>query len=200
MRFVKTVKTVFTAVSVVLIAAGAALLVWPDASASLICGAMGVVAILAGAVRLAGYFSNDLYRLAFQFDLAVGVLSILLGGILLLRTEDVLLLLPAIAGLFILVDSVLRLQTAIDAKHFGMDKWWAILLLSAAGAALGLLLLLRPFQSGRVLLVRLLGLTLAADGAENLLACRYTVKVPRRSAAETETASSTEAAQYYDMR
>ena len=83
MRFVKTVKTVFTAVSVVLIAAGAALLVWPDASASLICGAMGVVAILAGAVRLAGYFSNDLYRLAFQFDLAVGVLSILLGGILL---------------------------------------------------------------------------------------------------------------------
>ena len=122
MRFVKTVKTVFTAVSVVLIAAGAALLVWPDASASLICGAMGVVAILAGAVRLAGYFSNDLYRLAFQFDLAVGVLSILLGGILLLRTEDVLLLLPAIAGLFILVDSVLRLQTAIDAKHFGMDK------------------------------------------------------------------------------
>ena len=199
MRFVKTVKTVFTAVSVVLIAAGAALLVWPDASASLICGAMGVVAILAGAVRLAGYFSNDLYRLAFQFDLAVGVLSILLGGILLLRTEDVLLLLPAIAGLFILVDSVLRLQTAIDAKHFGMDKWWAILLLSAAGAALGLLLLLRPFQSGRVL-ARMLGLTLAADGAENLLACRYTLKVPRRSAAETGTASSTEAAQYYDMR
>lgn len=199
MRFVKTVKTVFTAVSVVLIAAGAALMVWPDASASLICGAMGVVAILAGAVRLAGYFSNDLYRLAFQFDLAVGVLSILLGGILLLRTEDVLLLLPAIAGLFILVDSVLRLQTAIDAKHFGMGKWWAILLLSLAGTALGLLLLIRPFRSG-LLLVRLLGLTLAADGAENLLACRYTVKVPRRSAAETETASSTEAAQYYDMR
>ena len=111
--------------------------------------------------------------------------SILLGAVLLLRPEDMLLLLPAAVGLFILVDSVLRLQTAIDAKHFGMDKWWAILLLSAAGAALGLLLLLRPFQSGRVL-ARMLGLTLAADGAENLLACRYTVKVPRRSSAEAE--------------
>lgn len=185
MSFVKTVKAAFTAVSAALIAVGAALIIWPETSVAVICTALGIAAVAAGAVRLAGYFSNDLYRLAFQFDLAVGILSILLGAVLLLRPEDMLLLLPAAVGLFILVDSVLRLQTAIDAKHFGMDKWWAILLLSAAGAALGLLLLLRPFQSGRVL-ARMLGLTLAADGAENLLACRYTVKVPRRSSAEAE--------------
>lgn len=186
MYFVKTVKTAFTAVSAALIAVGAALVIWPETSVSVICAALGLISIAAGAVRLAGYFSNDLYRLAFQFDLAVGVLSILLGALLLLRPENVLVLLPVAAGLFILVDSVLRLQTAIDAKHFGMSKWWAILLLAVAGAALGVLLLVRPFQSGRVL-ARLLGLTLAADGAENLLACRYTVKVPRRSSAEEET-------------
>ena len=184
MSFVKTVKAAFTAVSAALIAVGAALIIWPETSAAVICTALGIAAVAAGTVRLAGYFSNDLYRLAFQFDLAVGILSILLGAVLLLRPEDMLLLLPAAVGLFILVDSVLRLQTAIDAKHFGMGKW-AILLLSLAGTALGLLLLIRPFRSG-LLLVRLLGLTLAADGAENLLACRYTVKVPRRSSAEAE--------------
>ena len=185
MSFVKTVKAAFTAVSAALIAVGAALIIWPETSVAVICTALGIAAVAAGAVRLAGYFSNDLYRLAFQFDLAVGILSILLGAVLLLRPEDMLLLLPAAVGLFILVDSVLRLQTAIDAKHFGMGKWWAILLLSLAGTALGLLLLIRPFRSG-LLLVRLLGLTLAADGAKTLLACRYTVKVPRRSSAEAE--------------
>lgn len=191
MYFVKTVKTAFTVISAALIAVGAALVIWPEASAAVICTVLGIVSIVLGAVRLAGYFSNDLYRLAFQFDLAVGVLAILLGVLLLLQPGHILVLLPVAAGIFILVDSVLRLQTAIDAKHFGMDKWWAILVLAIAGAALGLLLLLRPFQSGRVL-ARLLGLTLAADGAENLLACRYTVKVPRRSSAETATETEAE--------
>ena len=180
MSFVKTVKAAFTAVSAALIAVGAALIIWPETSVAVICTALGIAAVAAGAVRLAGYFSNDLYRLAFQFDLAVGILSILLGAVLLLRPEDMLLLLPAAVGLFILVDSVLRLQTAIDAKHFGMEKWWAILLVSIAGMAVGTSLLLRPFESSRAL-VRLMGAALMLHGGENLLVCLYTVKVPRRS-------------------
>ena len=177
------VKRGFAAASAAFMAAGLYLLACPG-KPSAVCLFLGVVFVVYGVVKLMGYFSDDLYRLAFQFDLAVGVLAILLGVLLLLQPGHILVLLPVAAGIFILVDSVLRLQTAIDARHFGMDKWWAILLLAVAGAALGLVLLLRPFQSGRIL-ARLLGLTLAADGAENLLACRYTVKVPRRSSAET---------------
>ena len=133
-----------------------------------------------GIIRLLGYFSNDLYRLAFQFDLAVGLLTIILGGVLILHPRDVLSNLPIVIGLILLVDSVLRLQTSIDAKHFGMEKWWAILLVSIAGMAVGTSLLLRPFESSRAL-VRLMGAALMLHGGENLLVCLYTVKVPRRS-------------------
>ena len=142
----------------------------PDVSASAICMALGILSVVYGIIRLAGYFCNDLYRLAFQFDMAVGILSILIGGVLLFRSDRVLTYLPIVTGIFLLVDSVLRLQTAIDAKHFGMGKWWLILVLAIGGAALGTALLLRPYDSGRVL-VRLVGLTLLIDGCENLLAC-----------------------------
>ena len=73
MKFVQSVKILFASVSAVLASAGLALMIWPDVSASVLCAALGVIFMLCGAVRLAGYCANDLYRLAFQFDLAVGL-------------------------------------------------------------------------------------------------------------------------------
>lgn len=177
---VRPVRAAFAAVSVLLSALGLALLIWPDTAGAVVCTLLGAAAISCGAVKVVGYFSNDLYRLAFQFDLGAGILTIVVGLLLLLRPWDVLSLIPVVVGLLILADSALRLQTAIDAKHFGMKKWWIILFLSLCGALLGAVLLLRPFQSARAL-IRLMGLTLAVYGAQNLLAGLYTIKVPRRS-------------------
>ena len=183
MRWIRSIKVSFIAVSVVLIALGLWLLICPGVSSAAICVALGAVSVLYGTIKLLGYFSNDLYRLAFQFDLAVGILSIILGMLLILRPDAVLSFLPTVIGVFILVDSILRFQTSIDARHFGMDKWWAILLISCVGAALGVLLLFRPFESA-LAMIRLIGLTLMIDGTENLMTCLYTVKVPRRSCAD----------------
>lgn len=180
MNMTRWIKTAFALASVILMAAGICLMLWPDISAGTICMVLGGLSVAYGLIRLVGYFCNDLYLLAFQFDLAVGILSILIGCVLLFRSDRVLTYLPIVTGIFLLVDSVLRLQTAIDAKHFGLRKWWLILLLAICGAALGTALLLRPYDSGQ-LLVRLVGLTLLIEGGENLLTCICTVKVPRRS-------------------
>lgn len=183
MQRLRSIKTGFIAVSAALIALGLWLFVCPGVSSATICVVLGAVSVLYGIIKLLGYFSNDLYCLAFQFDLAVGILSIILGLLLILRPDAVLSFLPTVVGVFILVDSILRFQTSIDAKHFGMDKWWGILLISCVGAVLGTLLLFRPFESAMAM-IRLIGLTLMIDGVENLVTCAYTVKVPRRSAAD----------------
>lgn len=181
MSAVAWIKRAVTAVSVAFLVIGACLMIWPGTSAPVICMVVGAALVVCGICKLLGYFSKDLYRLAFQFDLAMGLVTILIGIVLLLHPRDVLAMLPVVVGVFILVDSVLRLQTAIDARHFGMEKWWVMLLSALCGGVLGALLLLRPF-AGREAIIRLMGVTLMIDGAENLLVCRYTVKVPRRSA------------------
>lgn len=180
MLYVRWVRAAFVVISALFAALGLFLLIWPELAAEAICVLLGVAAVACGIIKLMGYFSNDLYRLAFQFDLAAGILTILMGLLLLLHPRDVLALLPVVVGLFILVDSALRLQTAIDAKHFGMSKWWLILAAAAVGIALGAALLLRPFSGVRAL-VRLMGVSLILDGGENLLVGLYTIKVPRRS-------------------
>lgn len=183
MRLVQSVKFLFAALSVGMVLGGGCLLLWPEFSASTLCVAFGVVFLFSGVIRLIGYCSNDLYRLAFQFDLAVGLLLLVLGGMMVFHSRNVLANLPMIVGGFVLTDSVLRMQTAVDAKHFGMKRWWGILLSALCGGALGVLLLVRPFEGGR-LLVRLLGGTLTVSGVENLLLGLYAIRVPRRSAAD----------------
>lgn len=183
MRSVQYVKIAFAAVSSILILGGLCLLIWPGASMATICILWGIISIIYGIVRLIGYFSHDLYLLAFQFDMAVGILAITIGCILIFPPADIVSFLPTVIGVFILVDSALRIQTAIDAKHFGMKKWWAILLISIGGTALSVLLLLHPVRGG-AFLIRLVGAASIIDGVENLLACLYTIKVPRRAAAD----------------
>ena len=71
---VRFVRIVFAGVSGLFCALGLALLLWPETAAGL-CVLLGAAVIACGAVKLMGYFSDDLYRLAFQFDLAAGLLT-----------------------------------------------------------------------------------------------------------------------------
>lgn len=180
----KQIKTAFAAVSAAFIVIGLCLLIWPGISAAAICTVVGIISIACGLIRFIGYFSNDLYSLAFQFDLSVGIMAIVVGCALIAHPSYVLISLPVVIGIFCLMDSILRLQTAIDAKHFGMKKWWVIMMLSVGGAVLGALLLFQPFEGGQALM-RLMGVALIFDGVENLITDLYTVKVPRRARADT---------------
>ena len=167
-------KAAFAAVSGLVTAAGLVLFFRPSLALPAVCAALGGLSVVCGAVKLLGYFSNDLSRLAFQFDLAVGILPAAAGILLILRREDAPAFLPVMVGAVSLVDSALRIQTSIDARQFGMKKWWLILAASLGGAGLGVVLLLRPLGNGPGL-VRLIG-----------MAGLYTVRVPRRACAKGE--------------
>ena len=67
MRAAKVGYIVMSALFCVL---GAVLLIWPDVSVRWIGRLLGIGMLIFGAVKLVGYFSRDLFRLAFQYDLA----------------------------------------------------------------------------------------------------------------------------------
>jgi uncharacterized membrane protein HdeD (DUF308 family) len=175
MNFVRRVKIPCVAATLLLSLAGLCLLIWPRISALTACRLLGGLAVFLGAARLLGYFSRDLYRLAFQFDLAGGIFLLLVGAALLLRPQSAYRALPICAGFFILMDSLLKLQTALDARRFGVRGWWIILVCGLLAGALGTLLFLRPFQSADAM-ARLLGITLLVSGLHNLYIVLTTVR------------------------
>ena len=132
--------------------------------------------IVFGVIKLVGYFSRDLFRLAFQYDLEFGILLIALGLISLLRTSNLMDFICVAMGIAILADGLFKIQISVDARRFGIASWWLVLLLAVAAGAVGLVLIFRPWESAQLLTV-LLGLALLAEGVLNLCVALSTVKI-----------------------
>ena len=79
---IRAAKTGYIVLSLTLCALGLLLMLRPELSVALIGVIVGCVLVAFGVVKLIGYFSKDLYRLAFQFDLAFGILLLALGAAL----------------------------------------------------------------------------------------------------------------------
>lgn len=131
---------------------------------------------LTGAAKLFGYFSNDLYRLAFQFDFAIGVFCELLVVLIFLLPETTFNYLPALVSVYILLDGLLKLQTSLDARRFGMRRW-LIILLTALLLCLGGIFAVYTRFADLLHSVAIVGAVLIADGLENIWITAYTVRV-----------------------
>lgn len=175
---IQAAKLGYIIVSILLCALGIVLIVVPDFSAALLCRIGGGLLILFGIVKIVGYCSKDLYRLAFQYDLAFGILLIALGGILLFRTEAMMHVIWAFLGICILADALLKIQIAMDSKMFGIRRWWLIFAAALVTGVIGFLLVLRPSESAQAIMI-LLGISLLFEGLLNLVTILTAVKIFR---------------------
>ena len=163
---------------------GLFMIVRPALSVILIARAIGAMLIALGAMRLAGYFSRDLYQLAFQFDLAYGVLLVALGALVLLRPDVAATLLVVVMGVETVADGLFRLQTSLDARRFGLSSWWLMLVVALAAGAVGVALVACPAASVRAA-TRLLGFSMLMEGALNLCVGLCAVKIIRHQRGES---------------
>ena len=121
MSLYENFKKVYIILSVLFIAAGICMLIWPSVFAYALCYIIGGICIAHGIMRLVGYFSGDLYRIAFQFDLALGIASILLGIVIVCNATAFISLVHILIGIFTLVTGTLQVQSSVDAKRFGVS-------------------------------------------------------------------------------
>ena len=175
---IRLAKTGYLAASVLLAVLGVLLLVCPEFDGGLLETLLGAGLLLCGVIRMMGYFAKDLYRLAFQFDLAFGLLLCLVGLAFLTRLVSGVPMTRTMIGVMILADGLFKIQIALDAKKFGLKKWSLIAVLAALAAAAGVLLAALPLESPASMRVAL-GAALAADGALGLTVAVCTVKIIR---------------------
>ncbi|MBE6630829.1 MAG: DUF308 domain-containing protein [Ruminococcaceae bacterium] len=125
---VKEARAIHVVSSLLFALAGVFLLVWPEIGTLISRYLIGGCFILFGLARLLGYFSNDLYRLAFQYDLGLGGFCAVFGVLSIISPDNIQMVLPYTIGVYVLIDSLLKLQTAFDAKAFGMKHWYGLLI------------------------------------------------------------------------
>lgn len=172
----RVAKAGYIAVSALLAVLGIILIAWPTFSVNALGVICGILLIVFGGVKLVGYFSKDLYRLAFQYDMPFGILLIVLGIIMLVRPGNLASFICVVFGLLVLVSSLFNIQTAFDAKKFGINQWWLIFALSVVSAVWGLILVFRPSEAADVMAI-LLGITLLFESAVNICTVLTSVKI-----------------------
>ena len=102
-----------------------------------------ILLVAYGMIKIIGYFAKDLYCLAFQYDFACGIFLIALGLIDLCVGNHHSVDLLAALGILILLDSLLAVQTALDARRFGLSEWKWILFFAVCSGVCGVLVLVR---------------------------------------------------------
>lgn len=162
--------------SAVFCLAGLCILFAPTPRAADIGLFLGIAMLLFGAVKLVGYFSRDLFRLAFQDDLQFGILLIILGGITLSKRENAVNFLCVAYGICTVADGLFRAKTALEAKRFGIRSWYVTMALSVLTGLMGIVIIAWP-QTALTMAQMLLGLSMVLEGGLSLSVAITMVKI-----------------------
>lgn len=131
----------------------------PTRLPTITCWISGGILLAYGIIRILGFFSDDPYCLAFHYDLACGLLLMVLGGIVWIA----------------LLDSFFKIQMSKEAKDFGLQEWRFILCVAILTASSSFFLVLNDFLGPQVTKL-LMGSTLLLEGILNWFTVKFTVK------------------------
>lgn len=145
--YIKKLGTNSMLISALLIIFSVFLIFNPVETLNFLIIAFGVILVVNGLMHIISYFSikND-FR-AFSFELVQGIVSIIIGFVFIMRTEEASMLLPLILGAWIIIESIMKFQLAFNLRDVPNSHWVMMLVFSIITAALGVVILLNPFST-----------------------------------------------------
>ncbi len=163
----KSIRNSLVLTSVLYTALGVVLLLFPGSALRWASMLIGLVTLGYGLVRAAAYWREG-GGYGQRFDLFLGVVLVLLGLFLMVAPQFLASIIPAVLGVYMLVDSVSAIKRALDMKALGFEKWWASFTAALVLAVFGGVMLLRPFAAAETLVV-FIGLGFVFDGVFTLV-------------------------------
>ena len=175
----KKVKWHTLLLSVLYILLGMFLVAAPDVTLNAVCTLIGGTVLVCGVVQLIRYFRQKDSLWFAPLTLCFGILCLAVGAFLVMRSDIVISILPVMFGLFVVFDSVSRIQNALELRRCEYSSWKSFLLLGLLSVVLGIVMIVNPFATMETLVVAI-GVILTVEGALNLISSLYTGLAVRR--------------------
>lgn len=133
--------------SILLIVGGLFMVANPIETINILMIIFGCLIVINGLVHLISYFSiKDEYRF-FSTELAQSIIYIILGFVLVCNYDNISNLLPVILGIWIIVESIYKLQIALNIRDIYNSHWGILLAMSIITGLLGMVILFNPFET-----------------------------------------------------
>ena len=133
-------KSAWSAVieSLAILILGILFIAWPDMMVKIVSYIVGIFFVIKGLFQIINYFVEKGQNDFFNNGLLVGVISILIGITALVMGEGIANIFRIVIGVFIIYESLVRMNTAIKLNAAGIGIWKYILLLSIVILILGI--------------------------------------------------------------
>ncbi len=131
--------------SIILIVIGLLLFIKPGDTLKTISYVIGGLILVFGIFGIARFTKTE--KKGLNFDLVYGVLSLIAGLIVILNPEALASIIPVILGIWIVINSSLKVQYAFYIKTDDSKKWIVALVLSLITLICGIILLFNPFKA-----------------------------------------------------
>lgn len=116
---------------------GILLVAWPDVTITVIANVIGAIFIVGGIYQIINYFVVKGQNDFFNNGLLSGVASLLVGITAVVIGEDIAGVFRVVIGIWIIYESLVRVNTAIKLHAAGVKNWSYILIIALAMLALG---------------------------------------------------------------
>ena len=142
---IKKVSTLSIFSSILFIVIGMLLLFKPGATLRTISYVIGGLILVFGIFGVARFTKSD--KKGFNFDLVYGILSLIAGLIIICNPEALVSIIPIILGIWIVINSAIKIQYSFYMKSDNSKKWIATLTMSLITLICGIVLLFNPFRA-----------------------------------------------------
>ena len=172
--------------SAIYIVMGLALIFKPTLVEDLFCYLLAGAAIILGIVKLIAYMATSVEtRISEDTNgFAIGISLILLGLFVLMKSTMFILLVPFVLGFMITFKGIEGMQNVLNLKKFGFGYRKSVMAVSAVITIFGIVVMVNPFSTMKILLV-MLGIGLLASGVFDLVADIIFTKTLREEVKET---------------
>lgn len=172
MKVLKELKWQSGLYAVLYVIIGVILLLFPETTATTLCYAVGGAAIGVGVISVGIYLFRDAIKNAYRNDFVSGAVSVLVGVFILCKVELIISLVPFLLGIAVTISGLVKLQNCVDMRRMGYGNGLTFFILSFINIALGIVLMVNPFQTA-VILFRVMGVGLIFSGVSDLMAIIY---------------------------
>ena len=133
--------------SLILITLGLLLIFKSEATILLISYVIGGILIAIGVIAIIKFIQNAGKEQKNELDIVYGVVSIILGIIVIKNPEAIASIIPVILGISIILSSATKLQYALELRENKNKLWKTTLVLALISTLCGIILLFNPFKA-----------------------------------------------------
>ena len=195
MNFLKSIKFNLLSSAILCVLLGIVLMVYPNASLTLVCRVVGVIVLITGLGFVGSYLRAGKTRWFGKIELAFGSIFAILGGFIVLYPIGIISIIPFVFGILLVYHGIANMKQAFELHQYKDKGWWFPVLIAASTIGLGVVIMKNPFGTIE-LLMRLIGVCLLYDGLMNTMLVGRFVKSIRnfRKLEEDEAAVNAEEA------